>query len=105
MGYYNRYNTLTIKQEVLMFPDIKLREKSSDKFEIFVPGKTRFDKLSDQYYSAPYWGWLIMLANPQLDGLEFMISANTPIRIPFPLDVTIGEVKDKIDFKRKYYGD
>ena len=105
MGYYNRYSLLSIRQEVLMFPDIKLIEKGTDKFEIYEPGKSRFDKLSDQYYSNPYCGWLIMLANPELEGLEFMITSNTPIRIPFPFDVTISEIKDKIDLKRKYYGD
>lgn len=104
MGYYNRYSALNLKTEVSFFPEIKLEEKETDKIEIYVPGKTRFDKLSDKYFGSPYWGFLIMIANPELEGLEFIIPATTSIRIPFPLDPTVKELKEKIEQKKKYYG-
>lgn len=104
MGYYNRYQSLELQNEVLCFPSIKLADKATDKFEVFEPGKTRFDKISAKYYGDAYWGFLIMLANPELDGLEFLIPTNTILRVPFPLDQSVVDLKSKIELNKTYYG-
>lgn len=104
MTYYNRYATLTDQGEVVFFPDIKLDEKESDKFEIYEAGKSRLDKWSDKHYDSPYYGALIMMANPELVGLEHLIPDGSAVRIPYPLEPTIKELKRKVEEKRRYYG-
>lgn len=105
MSYYDRYKSLIVDGEPTFHPDIQLEPKSTDKFDIYEVGKTRFDKLSEKYYEEPFWGFLIMIANPELEGLEFLIANETAIRIPFPLEETLRELKDKVQQKKKYYGE
>jgi hypothetical protein len=104
MAYYNRYAALALQTEIGFFPDIKLEAKSTDKFEIYQMGKSRMDKLSESFYGEAWWGFLILMANPELPGLEYLIPNETPIRIPFPLEATVKELKDKIEEKKRYYG-
>ena len=51
-----------------MVPSIRLNPKASDRKIVYKTGKSRLDKLSQQFYDSPYYGWLIMLANPNIRG-------------------------------------
>jgi hypothetical protein len=104
MSYYNRYVEYVDNGDYIMVPHIKLDEKSSDRETIYKSGKSRMDKLSQQYYDTPYFGWLILQANPQFGGQEWDIPDGTRIRIPYPLMVSLGEYKSKVDQHFLYYG-
>ena len=104
MTYYNRYNEFVVNGDYIMVPSIKLNQKSSDRKIVYKMGKSRLDKLSQQFYDSPYYGWLIMLANPSYGGQEWNIPDQTLIIVPFPLMVTLGEYKTKLDKYFLYYG-
>lgn len=101
---YNRYEGFMKDDEIKLMPFIRIPEKISDKKERYVNGVTRFDLLSYKYYKNPNYGWLIHLANPKLGGLEFKINTNTIIRIPFPLEVSLNDYRNKVIEYIRYYG-
>lgn len=104
MSYYDRYTEFVVNGDYIMVPSITLDIKSSDRETVYKVGKTRMDKLSQQYYDTPYYGWLIMQANPQYGGQEWNIPDGTLIRIPNPLMTTLEEYKSKVDTHFLYYG-
>ena len=91
MGYYNRYDEYITNGDYIMVPHIKLSKKSSDRTITYKVGKTRLDKLSQQYYDTPYFGWLILQANPQFGGQEWNIPDGTVLTIPHPLMTSLEE--------------
>jgi|TARA_R110000851_G_C12683544_1_gene524121 hypothetical protein len=102
--YLDRYNRFKSDDNYKPVPGIKISEKNSDKFLTYKGGRTRFDILSQKYYDSPYYGWLIMLANPEFGGLEFNIPNNKTIRIPFPLTASINDYIEEVDKYFKLYG-
>ena len=104
MGYYNRYDEYVVNGDYIMVPHIKLTNKSSDRNVIYKLGRTRLDKLSQQYYDTPYFGWLILQANPQFGGQEWNIPDGTVLTIPHPLMTSLEEYKSKVDQHFLYYG-
>ena len=70
---YNRYKDFVINGEQTVVPYITLPSKSTDKKYIYKVGMSRMDKVSQQYYGSPLFGWLIMQANPQYSGNEWVI--------------------------------
>lgn len=102
--YYDRYKDFKIDGQVKTLPFIKLTTKSSDK-RVITDSKTRFDKLSQQYYGNPYHGWLILQANPEFGGLEFDIPENTIIIVPFPLDRSLEDYQSKVEQYKRLYGE
>lgn len=103
--YHNRYNLFLDKDEDHKFyPFIELNEKETDHFVLYKEGRTRLDKISQEYYGDPYHEWVILQANPEYGGLEWMIPDNTLIRVPYPLMVTIQEYRRKINRQKRIYG-
>lgn len=101
--YFNRYNDFKINGELKTQPHIFIGELSSDKFIKFKKRFDRMDILSNRYYNNPYCGFLIMMANPHLGGLEFDIPNGTLIRIPFPLESAIERFnKEKNNYINLY---
>ena len=68
--YYNRYSTFLINGDQTVVPYVSVPNKTSDKTYIYKVGKSRLDKVSQEFYGTPYFGWLILQANPQFGGLE-----------------------------------
>jgi len=101
--YYDRYRDFRIDGQVKTLPFIKLSVKGSDK-RVVTDKKTRFDKLSQQYYGNPYHGWLILQANPEFGGLEFDIPENTIIIVPFPLNKSLEDYQSQVDRYKRLYG-
>jgi hypothetical protein len=62
------------------------------------------DKISQQYYSVPYYGWLILMANPDVASSEWEIPDNTTLRVPYPLQDTLKEYETKLKNRVAYYG-
>jgi len=83
-SYYDRYQNFRFNNQVKVLPFIKIPTFPNDILVEYTE-RTRLDILSNNYYGSPYYGWLIMQANPIYGGLEFDIPEGTTIRIPYPL--------------------
>lgn len=103
--YFDRYQYFEQDGGFRIVPGIEIPIKSTDKYVFYKKGKTRFDKLSQDYYNSPLFGWLIMQANPSLGSLEFEIQDNSLIRIPFPIIASLQDYKKGIDLYNLYYGE
>lgn len=88
-SYIDRYRDFNLNGSNKIIPGISIPQTTSDKTIIYKLGQTRLDKLSNIYYGTPYYGWLIMLANPQYGGLEFLIPDQSRLRIPLPFESAI----------------
>jgi hypothetical protein len=69
--YFNRYQFYINDGEFRVVPGIEIPIKGTDKYQQYKKGKDRLDKLSQEYYNSPLYGWLILLANPAAGSLEF----------------------------------
>ena len=83
--YYNRYQNFILNGTQRNIPYVKLPPKSTDKVQIYRVVITRLDKVSQTFYGTPYFGWLILQANPEYGGSEINIPDNAILKIPFPL--------------------
>ena len=103
-NYYDRYKNFRANNSMKPIPGLTLPASSGDKTIIYKLGDTRLDKVSDSYYNTPYYGWLIMLANPQYGGLEFNIPDQALIRVPFPFENAINSYIIQINQYNTLYG-
>ena len=101
---YNRYSDFLIDGEQTIVPFISLPSKSTDKKFIYRVGITRMDKISQQFYGTPTFGWLILLGNPVYGGLEWNIPDGTIITIPYPLVSSLQDYKNELQNHFFYYG-
>lgn len=104
MANYNRYKNFSDNGEMKLVPFAEIPVKSSDLYEHYVCGFTRLDILSQKYYKDPNYGWLILQANPEVGGLEFMIEDGYLLRIPYPLDLSLSAYEDSIKLYKELYG-
>ena len=102
--YWNRYSDFLINGEQNIVPYIQLTTKSSDRNYIYKVGQSRLDKISQQSYGTPYFGWLILSANPQYSGSEYSIPDGAVLTIPFPLISSLQEYKNSYENYFFYYG-
>lgn len=102
--YYNRYTDFNINGENLTIPYIKLPSLPTDKKFIYKVGRSRLDKISEQYYGSPYFGWLILQANPQVGGLEWDIKDGQVLIVPYPLVASLQNYKQAVDDYFFFYG-
>lgn len=102
--YYNRYSNFLVNGEQTVVPYLNLQPKGSDKKYIYRVAQSRLDKISEQYYGSPFFGWLILQANPAFSGSEFEIPDGTVLTIPYPLVTSLQEYKSALDNYRFYYG-
>ena len=103
--YFDRYQYFLEDGSFKIVPGIEIPIKGSDKYFQYKKGKNRLDKVSQEYYGTPYFGWLIMLANPLAGSVEFEIPDNFLIRVPFPLVPTLQDYKRGIELYKLYYGE
>jgi hypothetical protein len=103
--YVNRYQYFKDDSgNFTVVPGIEIPIKTGDKYVQYKKGKDRLDKLSQEYYNSPTFGWLIMMANPLVGGIEFEIPDNYFLRIPFPLNSSLQDYKNGVDLYNLYYG-
>ena len=102
--YYNRYSDFIINGEQTVVPYVPVPIKSTDKRYIYKVSQSRLDKISQQYYGSPYFGWLIMAANPIFGGLEWNIMDGSILTIPFPLVASLQDYKNALNNHFFYYG-
>lgn len=103
--YYDRYEDFRSNDTIKPIPGLYLPATSSDKNVVYKLGQTRLDKLSNTYYNSPYYGWLIMSANPQYGGLEFLIPDQSIITIPFPFEAAINRYIIEVNKYKSLYGE
>jgi hypothetical protein len=94
--YYNRYQEFLINGEQTVVPFVTIPNKPSDKVHIY--------KVSEEYYGSPYFGWLILQANPQFGGLEQNIFDGAFLVVPYPLITSLQDYKAALDNHFLYYG-
>jgi len=104
MSYYNRYKDFIQNGELKVVPYIEIVQKTSDRFVVYKVGRSRLDKISQQMYDTPYFGWFILQANPEYGGQEWNIPDGRLIRVPFPLFSSLQDYKDALDKHFLYYG-
>ena len=102
--YFDRYQFFIENGDFKIVPGIQLNIKSTDRYYQYRHGKDRLDKLSQEYYGTPTFGWLIMVANPTITGTEFEIPDNFYLRIPFPLVTSLQDYKREVELYNLYYG-
>jgi hypothetical protein len=102
--YSNRYSDFIVNGQQTIVPYINIPTKSSDKRYIYKVGSSRLDKVSQQYYGTPYFGWLILAANPTWGGQEWDIPDGTILTIPFPLIASLQDYKTELKNHFFYYG-
>ena len=103
--YFDRYQFFIQDGEFKIVPGIELPIKGTDKYLQYARGKDRLDKLSQEHYNSPTFGWLIMMANPLCGTNEFEIPNNTLLRIPFPLVNTLQDYRRGVELYKLYYGE
>ncbi len=101
---YNRYNEFLVDGQQTVVPYINLPAKSTDKRYIYKVGMTRMDKVSQQYYGSPTFGWLILMGNPIYGGLEWNIPDGAILTIPYPLVSSLQDYKNELENYFFYYG-
>lgn len=102
--YYDRYEKFRANGEVKPVPGIIIPIASTDKSAKYKSGRSRMDKLSQEYYGNPYHGWLIMLSNPKYGGLEDNIPDGEIIRIPYPFKDSLQQYINEVESYNKIYG-
>ena len=102
--YWNRYSQFMINGEQTVVPYVQLPSKPTDKAYIYKVGRSRLDKVSQEYYDSPFFGWLILQANPQFVGMENNIFDGAILTIPFPLLPSLQDYKAAVENQFYYYG-
>ncbi len=101
--YYDRYGEFRENGKYKFMPFLKIPSKSTD-INVVYKSNSRLDIISQDYYTNPNFGWLILQANPQYGGMEFDIPINTVIRVPFPLMASLNDYDKTISRYRKING-
>jgi hypothetical protein len=104
MQYYNRYQNFFVNGQQTVVPYVTLPIRPSDQKYIYRTNRSRLDKISFEKYGSPYFGWLILMANPEFGGLETNIPDGTILVIPYPLLGALLDYKNAVDTHIFYYG-
>lgn len=104
LQYYNRYSGFLINGQQTVVPFVQIPQKTTDKTYIYKVGKSRLDKVSQDYYATPFFSWLILQANPQYGGLENYIPDGAILIVPFPLLPSLQDYKAALNNHFYYYG-
>jgi hypothetical protein len=104
MEYFNRYQNFLINGNQTVVPFVTLPNRTTDQKYLYRANQSRLDKISYDKYGTPYFGWLILIANPNFGGLETNIPDGSILNIPFPLKGALLDYKNAIDTHIFYYG-
>ncbi len=87
-----------------MVPYVNIGRRPSDQKYVYKANQSRLDKISYEKYDSPFFGWLILLANPIYGGMETNIPDDTILIIPYPLLSALQDYKNAVDTHIFYYG-
>ena len=103
--YFDRYQYFEDEGTFKMVPGVEIPIKPTDKYIQYRRNRDRLDKMSQENYDTPLFGWLILQANPLVGSIEYLIPDNYMIRIPFPLIPSLQDYKKAVDLYKLYYGE
>jgi len=103
-NYFNRYKNFNINGKYTPLPFIIIEPKTTDKVVTYKSDRDRLDRISQVYYDTPYYGWLILLANPRFGGVEENIPDDELIRIPFPFRDSLQQYIQQVEKYEIFYG-
>ena len=104
--YFDRYQYFEDDDgSFTIVPGVEVPIKSTDKYIQFRRNRARLDKMSQEYYDTPLFGWLILLANPLAGSVEYLIPDNYLLRVPFPLIPSLQDYKKAVDLYKTHYGE
>jgi hypothetical protein len=101
--YYDRYEKFKVNNQIKPLPFIQIPVSPND-ISAQYNVNSRLDIMSQQYYGVPYYGWLILQANPMYGSLEFNIPVGSVLRIPYPLINALQAYQQEIDKFDALYG-
>lgn len=104
MQYFNRYQKFLINGQQTVVPFVNIGIRTTDQTYYYRKNKSRLDIISFEKYGSPYFGWLILAANPTFGGLESNIPDGSIINIPFPLIKALQDYKSAVELHIFYYG-
>jgi hypothetical protein len=104
MEYYNRYKNFLVNGNQTVVPFVTIPSKGSDKRFIYRTGLSRLDRISMEFYNTPYFGWLILAANPKFGGLEDNIKDQSVLFIPYSLNASLQDYNSALENHFFYYG-
>lgn len=82
-------------------PQVQISKRKTDKFVAYDYNKKRVDVIAGEIYEDETLWRLIMWANPDY-FIEYDIPAGTVLRVPYPLNEVLDEVKAYIlNYKKK----
>ncbi len=96
MEYYDRYGLIRNLGVIEQIPYIEISKRPDDVYETFRADIDRLDLISNKFYDSPFYGWLIMSANPSYGIDEFSIPNGALLRIPLPLNDALSEYETKL---------
>jgi len=102
--YFDRYQYFEQDGTFKIVPGLEIPIKGTDEYHQYKKGKDRLDKISEDKYNSPFFGWLILQANPLAGSIEFEIPDNFMLRIPMPLISTLQDYKRAVEMYQLYYG-
>jgi len=103
--YFDRYQFFINDGKFRIVPGIEMPIKGTDKYIQYKKGRDRLDKISQEYYGSPTFGWIIMMSNPTAGLLEFDIPDNFFLRVPYPLISSLQDYKRGVELYNLYYGE
>jgi hypothetical protein len=101
--YFNRYYNFLVNGQQSVVPFVSIPKKTTDKQFFYKTNISRLDKVSQEFYNSPYFGWLILAANPIYGGLEWSIPDNALLSIPYPLVNSIQDYEAELNTYLYYY--
>jgi hypothetical protein len=104
MDYYRRYDKFLINGQQTVVPYVNIGARPSDQKYVYRANQSRLDKISYEKYGTPFFGWLILLANPIYGGVETDIPDGTLLIVPYPLLSALQDYKNAVDTHIFYYG-
>jgi hypothetical protein len=104
MDYYRRYYKFLINGVPTVVPYVNIGVRPSDQRYVYRANQSRLDKISYEKYGTPFFGWLILLANPIYGGMENNIPDGTLLIVPYPLLSALQDYKNAVDTHIFYYG-
>lgn len=94
--YYDRYQRFRYGGDFEIIPLIEIPTYDTDLYVTYDKSTMRLDNLSYKYYSSSDYAWLILLANPSVGSLEYLIPDGTRLRIPYPIDTALSRYETKV---------
>ena len=95
--YFDRYQSFRNNGQVSIIPPISIEVSSTDLFITYEKSKMRLDNLSYKYFGDSNYGWLIMLANPKYNCMEFELPDRITLRIPYPLSDALNRYNASVN--------